>query len=129
MREETSETTTGGVRSPVDARPVDGRPVHSCPVDTCQKVLVLYLANSSLASKVVGWALYDGTGEESAETGDHPDAPYATGLDALKAGWRLFQVSPLVPAAPGAEYSTSYQKFEFLFEKIVERNGVDTTNG
>jgi hypothetical protein len=90
-----------------------------------QKVLVLYLANSSLSSKVVAWALYDGTGDESAETGDHPDAPYESGLDALRAGWRLFQASPLVPAAPGAEYSTSYQKFEFLFEMIDERGGGD----
>jgi hypothetical protein len=108
-----SDVATTGARTPVLRR---------------QKVLVLYLANSSLASNVVAWALYDGTGEESAESGDHPDAPYSTGLAALRAGWRLFQASPLVPAAPGAEYSTSYQKFEFFFEKIVESTGGDSAD-
>jgi hypothetical protein len=85
-----------------------------------QQVLVLYLANSSLDSEVLGWAIYDGTGEASSETGDHPDRPFGTGLAALRAGWRLLSASPLVPAAPGAEYATSFQKFEFFFERMVE---------
>jgi hypothetical protein len=88
-----------------------------------QQVLVLYLANSSLASRVVGWALYDGTGQESAETGDHPNVPYDTGLAALCAGWRLFSASQLVPAPPGSEYSTSFQKFEYWFERLVPVDG------
>jgi hypothetical protein len=85
-----------------------------------QQVLVLYLANSSLDSEVLGWAIYDGTGDASSETGDHPQRPFATGLAALRAGWRLLSASPLIPAAPGSEYTTSFQKFEFFFERMVE---------
>jgi hypothetical protein len=88
-----------------------------------QQVLVLYLANSSLDSEVLGWAIYDGTGEASSETGDHPQRPFSTGLAALRAGWRLLSASQLIPAAPGSEYTTSFQKFEFLFERIVEMAG------
>lgn len=84
-----------------------------------QQVLVLYLLDSALTSRVVAWALYDGTGQQSAETGDLPDPPFETGLSALQAGWRLLSMSPLLPSPPGAEYSTSYLKFEFLFERIV----------
>lgn len=91
--------------------------------DTRQQVLVLYLANSALDSTVVGWSFYDGTGEESPETGDLPDRPFGTGLDALRAGWRLLSASPLRPAAPGTEYSTSFQQFEFFFERLVPASG------
>jgi hypothetical protein len=88
-----------------------------------QQVLVLYLSNSSLDSEVLAWAIYDGTGEASSETGDHPVRPFATGLAALRAGWRLLGASQLIPAAPGAEYATSFQKFEFFFERMVEMAG------
>ena len=84
-----------------------------------QQVLVLYLANSALTSGVRGWAFYDGSGKELSEAGAYPDKPYETGLAALQAGWRLLSAAPLVPAAPGMEYATSYQKFEFLFERMV----------
>lgn len=94
--------------------------VATGPAPLRQQVLVLYLANSSLASKVVGWGIYDGTGQLSAETGDHPEPPFGSGLEALQAGWRLIAASQLIPAVPGAEYSTSFQKFEFFFERIVE---------
>jgi hypothetical protein len=94
--------------------------VGATPAPLRQQVLVLYLANSSLASRVVGWAIYDGTGQLSAETGDHPEAPFETGLHALRAGWRFIGASQLIPAVPGTEYSTSFQKFEFFFERIVE---------
>lgn len=87
---------------------------------TRQQVLVLYLATSALDSPVVAWAWYDGTGQESSETGDHPEPPYETGLAALRDGWRLFWCSPLGAPLPGREYTTSYQKFEFFFERFAE---------
>lgn len=83
-----------------------------------QKVLVLYLANSALDSPVKGWSAYDGTGEENHTTGDSADVPYATGLDALKDGWRVIQFPQLTPPYPGEEYSTSFMKYEFIFEKL-----------
>ena len=84
-----------------------------------QQVLVLYLVNSALDSYVVGWSQYDGTGRTSPTTGDSEEPPYATGLDALKDGWRLIQASQLIPPYPGHEYDVSFLKHEFFFEKIV----------
>lgn len=83
-----------------------------------QRVLVLYLANSALDSGVVGWSCYDGTGRTNPTTGDGDEPPYATGVDALRDGWRLFQASQLIPPYPGHEYDTSYLKHEFFFEKL-----------
>ena len=84
-----------------------------------QQVLVLYLASSALDSRTVGWSTYDGTGETHPTTGDSDVPPYATGLDALKDGWRLFQASQLNPPYPGHEYDVSFLKHEFFFEKLV----------
>lgn len=85
-----------------------------------QKVMVLYLANSALDSPTIGWAVYDGTGETLHMAGDNDEAPYSTGLSALKAGWRLFQASQLNPHEKGAEFDLAYLKYEFWFEQLVE---------
>ena len=84
-----------------------------------QKVLVLYLKSSALDSGVAGWAMYDGTGKRRHMAGDEQEPPYRSGLDALLDGWRLIQASPLQPETPGAEFRTSYLKYEFFFEKMV----------
>lgn len=83
-----------------------------------QQVLVLYLASSGLDAEVVGWSSYDGTGRTDPTTDDSDQAPYATGVDALRDGWRLFQASQLIPPYPGHEYDTSFLKNEFWFEKL-----------
>ncbi len=83
-----------------------------------QKVLVLYLATSALDSAVKGWSVYDGTGRERHTTGDSLEPPYESGLDALKDGWRLIQASQLIPPASGEEYTTSFMKYEYFFEKL-----------
>jgi hypothetical protein len=85
-----------------------------------QKVLVLYLANSALDSPVVGWALYDGTGETLHMAGDNDTPPYATGLAALRGGWRLLQAAQLLPHARGEEFDLAYLKYEFFFEQWIE---------
>ena len=92
-----------------------------------QQVLVLYLSTSALDSAVKGWSRYDGTGTKVYTTGDaagdslsSEQAPYATGLDALKDGWRIIQFPQLIPPYPGEEYSTSFMKYEFIFEKLAE---------
>jgi hypothetical protein len=84
-----------------------------------QQVLFLYLSTSALDSPVVGWSSYDGTGRTSPTTGDGDEPPYATGLDALLDGWRLFQVSQLLPPSPGHEYDVSFLKHEFAFERLA----------
>jgi hypothetical protein len=88
-----------------------------------QKILILYLANSALDSPVIGWTLYDGTGRESHTTGDSDTPPYKTGLDALKAGWRVIQFPQLIPPYPGTEFSTSFHNNEFIFEQLEDSSG------
>ena len=85
-----------------------------------QKVLVLYLSNSALDSRVKGWSIYDGTGREAHTTGDSSVAPYKSGLDALKDGWRVIQFPQLIPPYPNMEYTTSFQMYEFVFEQIEQ---------
>jgi hypothetical protein len=85
-----------------------------------QKILVLYLGNSALDSRVKGWTIYDGTGKEQHTTGDSDTPPYKSGLDALRDGWRVIQFPQLIPPYPGMEYTTSFQMNEFIFEQLVE---------
>jgi len=85
-----------------------------------QKVLVLYLSSSALDADVKGWSVYDGTGKEAHTTGDSSLPRYKNGLDALKDGWRVIQFPQLIPPYPGLELSTSFQKYEFIFEKLEE---------
>jgi hypothetical protein len=88
-----------------------------------QKVLVLYLADSALDANVIAWAQYDGTAKTDHMAGDAEEPPYTSGLAALRDGWRLLQIAPLQPHAPGAEFTTSYLKYEFLFEQWVDVDG------
>lgn len=85
-----------------------------------QQVLVLYLGNSALDSNVKGWTIYDGTGREAHTTGDSAEPPYKTGMDALLDGWRVIQFPQLIPPYPGLEYTTSFQRYEYIFEKLEE---------
>ena len=87
-----------------------------------QQVLTLYLSTSALDSRVLGWSVYDGTGKHPRTTGDSDSPPYETGLAALRDGWRLIQHPVLIPPYPGEEYSTSFMKYGFVFEKL-EDNG------
>ncbi len=85
-----------------------------------QQVLFLYLASSALDAPVVAWSEYGGAGEgPTPPVVAHPSAPYATGVDALRDGWRLIQASALNPPTLGHERDLSYLKHEFIFEKLV----------
>ncbi len=88
-----------------------------------QKVLVLYLATSALDSEVLGWTIYDGTGKEAHTTGDSEKRPFSTGLEALKAGWRVIQFPQLIPPYPNMELTTSFMQHEFIFEQLEEIDG------
>jgi hypothetical protein len=90
---------------------------------TRQQVLILYLASSALDTPVVGWSIYDGTGRTRHMAADSAEPPYKTGLHAMKDGWRLIQLSQLVPPYPGEEFTTSYQRYECVFEKLEEVDG------
>ncbi len=88
-----------------------------------QQVLVLYLTSSALDTQVVGWSQYDGTGEQTHYAVDSTKPPYRTGLAALQDGWRLIQATPLLPHVSGDEFQTSYLKYEFFFEKLIDTEG------
>ncbi len=85
-----------------------------------QKVMILFLSTSALDSPVKGWTMYDGTGKESFTTGDSDTPPYENGLEALFDGWRVMQFPTLIPPYPGEEYTTSFMKYPFVFEKLEE---------
>ena len=79
---------------------------------------MLWLASPSLDSRVLGWSWFDGSAGAGPQL--EGDAPYATGLAALVDGWRMLQMSPLIPPTPGHERDTSFLKHEFVFERIVD---------
>ncbi|MCE9589856.1 MAG: hypothetical protein K8S99_04965 [Planctomycetes bacterium] len=85
-----------------------------------QQILILYLSTSDLASNVCAWSIYDGTGKETHTSGDSDKPPYGSVLEAMKDGWRVIQLPQQFPAYPGMEYTTSFLKFEFALEKLVE---------
>ena len=82
-----------------------------------QKILILYLFDSSLDSKVISWAYFDGSGKEDSWPGYTDEPPYETGLDALKDKWHLIQMSPVPTRKPGEETRLDQFRHEFVFEK------------
>lgn len=42
------------------------------------------------------------------------------GVQALEDGWRLIQMSPLNDPVEGTERRSSYLRYEFLFERMVD---------
>ena len=76
-----------------------------------QKLLVLYLADSALDARVIGWSEWDGSGKNEHMAGDAEVPPYPTGLAALRDGWRLLQMSSMQPHTPGTEFDVSYLKY------------------
>ncbi len=89
-------------------------------IELRQKLLILYLQNSALDSPVVGWTRYDGDTDTPPVSGDEDEPPYATGLDALRDGWRAIQFSPLEPRPGELSYQPGWQSFEVIMEKLVE---------
>ena len=87
-----------------------------------QKLLVLYLHSPDLASGVCAWSIYDGTGQELHTTGDSDQPPYRSVVEAMRDGWRVIQFPQQHPAYPGMEYTTSYLRYEYVLEKLVEIN-------
>ena len=93
-----------------------------------QQVLFLWLSDSALDAPVVAWSFYDGASPKGAPVPPVDiDAvpPYASGLEALRDGWRLIQVAALIPPAPGAELHTAYLRHEFIFERFAPPSQVD----
>jgi hypothetical protein len=86
----------------------------------CQQLLFLGVANPSPLSAVVAWSLFDGAGHSTSMSGDADTPPYDSVLAAMKDGWRVIQVPQLIPAPTGREHETSFLRFEYVLEKLVE---------
>ena len=79
-----------------------------------QQVLFLYLQSSALDSQVVAWSSYDGTSEgPTPPVESRPTAPYRTGVDALRDGWRekKFTMNDLSKAAAVCRVSRVIQPY------------------
>jgi len=85
-----------------------------------QQLLLLYATTSSPESDVGAWSMFDGTGQRAHMAGDSDKPPYPSVVAAMRDGWRVIQLSQLTPAARGAEHDTSFLKYEFVLEKLVE---------
>lgn len=85
-----------------------------------QKILVLNASYPDLGSAIGAWALFDGTGRDQPTTGDSETPPYKSVLEAMRDGWRVIQFPQQFPPYPGMEYTTSFLKFEYILEKMVE---------
>lgn len=83
-----------------------------------QEILILYLSNSSLESKVIAWARHYSDKKKIGMAGDNDKPPYENGIDAIHDGWRLFQTSQIEQHKKNEEFRTGYLKYEFFFEKI-----------
>jgi len=90
-----------------------------------QQILILYLTNSDLTSSVAAWSFFDGADGKARDgfTINENTAPYRNVLEAMKAGWRVIQMSEIRQAYPGEEYHNSFLKFENVLERMVEVDG------
>jgi hypothetical protein len=87
---------------------------------TRQQLLILCAASPDLLSRVVAWSLYDGAGDQTSISGDSDVPPYDSVLAAMRDGWRVLQVPATQRSAPGTEHETSFLKWEYVLEKIVD---------
>lgn len=91
--------------------------------DYRQKLLVLYLSNSTPSAEVIGWSSYDGSSKESFEAvGLTIQRPYSTCLDAMRDGWRVIRFPPLQNVTKGSEFDQGYLEYEFVLEKWEKQN-------
>ncbi len=85
-----------------------------------QRILILYLTTSCLASETCAWSEYDGTGLYP-YTGDSPDEPpYWNVLEAMRDGWRVVKFCSEQMASADNAYRTGPLPFEFILEKMEE---------
>lgn len=89
-----------------------------------QRLLILYLANSCLASETCAWAEYDGTGNHPyADTlgdSDEMKPPYPSVLMAMRDGWRVIHFPAEQPLTADNAGRTGPLPYEFILEKLED---------
>lgn len=83
-----------------------------------QQLLCLYAWSPGLASRIVGWAFYDGSSDVDPRPGEEDEPPYESVLAAMRAGWRVIKL-PATPPPPGAYRPAGYLANEFVLERMV----------
>ncbi|MCQ6563217.1 hypothetical protein [Paenibacillus mendelii] len=89
---------------------------------TRQQILILHLADSSLESHTVAWALYDGAkskDELQMNTGDSQTPPYRSVLDAMRDGWNVLQLPTMPVYRSGFEHELGALPYEYVLERKV----------
>ncbi|HEX2912153.1 MAG TPA: hypothetical protein VH186_15190 [Chloroflexia bacterium] len=88
-----------------------------------QQILILHLATSSLESKTVAWAFFDGAAspdKRQMQSGDSDEPPYASVLAAMRDGWNVLQLPALPVYLPGHEHETGPLPYEYVLERKVD---------
>src|SRR4051812_43483653 len=88
-----------------------------------QQILILHLATSSLESKTVAWALFDGAAQpdqRQMQSGDTEEPPYGSVLAAMQDGWFVIQAPTLPIYIPGHEHETGHLPYEYMLERKVD---------
>jgi len=88
-----------------------------------QQILIMHLATSSMESKTVAWAFFDGAernDQRQMKSGDTEEPPYPSVLAAMQDGWFILQVPNLPIYIPGHEHETGHLPYEYVLERKVD---------
>ena len=84
-----------------------------------QKILILYMATTSLTSMVIAWSLFDGSGVELPACGTDEPPPYLTAFGAIQDGWRMIDIFPPTFPVEDPEKQMLDLKYRVVLEKLV----------
>ncbi len=88
-----------------------------------QQILILHLAASSLESKTVAWAFFDGAAaadKRQMQAGDSNEPPYYSVLAAMQDGWNVLQLPTLPIYVAGHEHESGHLPYEYVLERKVD---------
>jgi hypothetical protein len=88
-----------------------------------QQILILHLATSSLESKTVAWAFFDGAAgadKRQMQAGDSDEPPYGSVLAAMQDGWHVIQLPTLPIYQAGHEHESGHLPYEYVLERKVD---------
>jgi len=83
-----------------------------------QRLLMLYLSTSCLASETCAWAEYDGTGRHPFADEEDAKPPYPSVLAAMRDGWRVIKFPVEQPLTADNAGRTGPLPYEFILERI-----------
>jgi hypothetical protein len=88
-----------------------------------QQILILHLAYSSLESKTIAWAFFDGAAsadKKQMQSGDEETPPYNSVLAAMRDGWNVLQIPALPVYVAGHEHESGHLPYEYVLERKID---------